>query len=128
MEENNSFEPPSTDIELANTLMDKCYMALKTYSKFPHDTGHLQDEALDKIRTENGFNLFLHNSDVNKGAPYQYFLEYGTQPHIIHNAFGKFTVKHPGSRKHVGFWSSKSYMVVIAEILEHVKAELNCLV
>ena len=112
--------------ELADKLMNVCYYALKTYSLFPRDTGHMQDESLDYESTPTGFNLFIHDKDINKGAPYQYYLEYGTNPHIIHNAFGKgFSVVHPGSNKHVGFWSKNSYAVVVDAILNFTNGKIE---
>ncbi len=108
----------SYNLELADKLMNMCYLAVKTDRQFPRDTGHLQDEALDVRKTNFGFELFLHCNDINKGAPYQFYLEYGTNPHFIHNAFGKgFSVVHPGSVKHVGFWSNHTFATVANTII-----------
>ena len=105
--------------QLAQRLMEVCYKTLLADKQFPRDTGHMQDEALDVEITEYGFNIFIHNKDVNRGAPYQFYLEYGTSPHLIHFAFGKpISVFHPGSTKHVGFWSRRAYSVVANAILK----------
>ena len=52
-------------------------------------------------------------------AHYIPYLEYGTEPHLIHNAFGMgITVMHPGSKKHKGFIEKGVVDKVIATIIE----------
>ena len=108
-------EQPRTNDLLANSLMNHCFIALRTESTFPRRTGHLQSEALDVQRTEYGFKLFIHNDGSTKSAPYQFFLEYGTKPHVI-NVGNRF-IHHPGSKKHVGFWSKRSFSLVVNTII-----------
>lgn len=74
------------------------------YSRwFPLDTGNLRENAT--YLSPDGFSIVF---DEQK-APYIPFLEYGTSPHYIPNAFGRgIIVYHPGSTKHKGFIQNKS--------------------
>lgn len=72
--------------------------AIRANPTFPRDTGRLADMA-----THIGTNS-MEIAFNEKIADYIPYLEYGTGPHEIPNAFGRgATVRHPGSRKHVGF-------------------------
>lgn len=52
-------------------------------------------------------------------APYVDFLEYGTEPHLIQNAFGRgITVLHPGSKKHKGFISQGMTNITVNTIIQ----------
>ena len=87
---------------------------------YPHKTGNLRNNAT-KLSPD-GFEIeFLESETLVKdkkgnlkywkGSPYSYipFLEYGTSPHFIPNAFGRnVVVYHPGSNKHKGFIKDKS--------------------
>lgn len=57
---------------------------------------------------------------ISKGlAPYVDYLEYGTEPHLIQNAFGMgITVLHPGSKKHKGFISKGMVGIAVDTIIQ----------
>lgn len=79
--------------------------AIRSMPDFPFKTGHLKWDATFSISHANGFDIIF---DVNI-AHYIPFLELGTGPHLITNAFGRdISVMHPGSHKHVGFISQKA--------------------
>lgn len=89
--------------------------AVRYQKDFPVRTGHLREDATSSFSHENGFDIVF---DSQK-APYIDFLEYGTKPHLIPNAFGRgINVMHPGSKKHVGFIRNKSVKTAINKICE----------
>lgn len=89
--------------------------SIRQQKDFPVRTGHLREDATSSFSHENGFDIVF---DSQK-APYIDFLEYGTKPHLIPNAFGRgVTIMHPGSNKHVGFISKKSVKTAIDKICE----------
>lgn len=82
---------------------------------FPFRTGNLKWNATRQFILDTAFAI---DFNPNK-AHYIDFLEYGTKPHLIPNAFGRgITVKHPGSRKHVDFIQKKSVDRAIQTIIE----------
>lgn len=97
---------------------------IKSASWFPYKTGKLKYEATKgEILNATTFRISF-NSSV---APYIDFLENGTRPHDIPNAFGKslpFGIGgrfdgrfHPGSTKHKGFIADKSVNAIINYIV-----------
>ena len=99
-----------------NELMILVLNSIKRANFMPIDKGTLRDKAIYAEATSEGFNI-VFNGDILKsitGVNYLPFLEEGTKPHIIGNAFGKgIVVWHPGSRKHQGFIEDKSVNLVM---------------
>lgn len=104
-----------TDITLFNIGND-CLASIKRQGWFPYKTGNLRDNATyGRLKSKNVYEITFDTTI----APYIPYLEYGTEPHDIPNAFGngenfgvggKFDGKfHPGSKKHVGFIHTKSF-------------------
>lgn len=85
----------------------------------PYDTGHLSRMATQgRFFGDSKFTLTINTNENKFGAPYAVYLNEGSLPHDIPNAFGRgeeygiggrFSGKfHPGSFKHVGFFDNAS--------------------
>lgn len=112
---------------------------IKSASYFPYKTGHLRDDATSGDMISNDTYLIRFDGNI---APYVQYLEEGTTPHDIFNAFG-FALGnnpqhkivsdnfgyggrfdgffHPGSMKHYHFIQNK----VIATILMYFVMKYN---
>lgn len=96
-----------------DSLEKRVLSSIRNMPNFPFKTGHLKWDATYSIRKVDGFDVVF---DTTR-AHYIDFLEYGTRPHLITNAFGRgITVKHPGSTKHVGFISKKAVSIAVETI------------
>jgi hypothetical protein len=122
-------------------LGDEVTRLIKRATWFPYKTGKLKFEATSgSMWTENSYRIHFSSSI----APYVVFLEEGTDPHDIPNAFGfanpgrkirlkngqikfipipgfgiggRFNGKfHPGSTKHKGFIKDKSVNTIVEYI------------
>ena len=116
---------------------------IKSAAYFPYKTGHLRDDATsgDMINS-NTYLIKFNGGSLPEGAPYLQFLEEGTDPHDIFNAFGfalgnnpkgiiisetfgyggRFNgFFHPGSTKHYHFIQDK----VIDTILMYFVVKYN---
>ena len=106
---------------------DELLYQIKKASWFPYKSGWLKDNATSGMM----YNLRtyrIHFSGVV--APYVQYLEEGTKPHNIPNAFGirglgthgRFDgMFHPGSTKHKGFISEKA----VGAILDYFCTKYN---
>ncbi len=116
---------------------EKIVRNIKTASWFPYKNGKLRDEATSGQLIDPNTYCITFSTEV---APYVEYLEEGTQPHDIFNAFGfalgnnpwkkivrkdfgiggNFDGKfHPGSTKHKGFISEKSTKAVCDYFVNH---------
>jgi hypothetical protein len=96
------------------TVAGEVFQNIITAPFFPFRTGNLKWNATSLLVSNNSFAI-VFNPDK---AFYVHFLEYGTRPHLIPNAFGRgITVLHPGSQKHVDFIQKKSVDVAINTLL-----------
>lgn len=87
--------------------------SVRQMNEFPFRTGHLKWDATYSLSRIDGFDIVFDT----RIAHYINFLEYGTKPHLISNAFGReVSVMHPGSRKHVGFIKNKAVNAAIQRI------------
>lgn len=96
---------------------------LKKQPFFPFKTGHLKFHATKGELVEEDVYCITFDGTI---APYVEYLEEGTRPHDIPNAFGKgkefgiggrFSGKfHPGSTKHKDFIKVKSVDYIIKRI------------
>ena len=93
----------------------------------PYRSGNLRDHATSGQMYFDGVYRIHFSSSV---APYVEYLEEGTKPHDIPNAFGieglgiggRFDGKfHPGSTKHKGFISVKS----VGAIVDYISLKYN---
>ena len=101
--------------------------AIKSASFIPFEKGTLRDRAIYVVITDNGFDIVFNGNILKNitGVNYLPFLEEGTKPHLIPNAFGMgITVWHPGSTKHKDFIKKKS-VNLINEILKQQGMEAN---
>lgn len=99
---------------------DRCLYEIKKQRWFPYKTGNLKFNATYGVAWSNSVYKITFDEKV---APYVVFLEEGTKPHDIPNAFGKgmtfgiggrFDGKfHSGSTKHKGFISNKSVNAIV---------------
>lgn len=119
-------------MELYEQIGKECLAHIKEQNWFPYHTGHLRDDAVFGFSNIYGDTYCIKFS--GEIAPYIQFLEEGTSPHDIPNAFGiegfgiggRFDGKfHPGSTKHKGFISEKSVNAIIGYICSHYKGELK---
>mgnify|MGYP000047784823 FL=1 len=72
-------------------LLYRTLATIRNSKYFPFRTGRLKNSIRYRM-TEYGFEIYI-DDDVINGAPYQYFLEFGTKL----------------SRKHEGFWYKKIF-------------------
>lgn len=104
---------------------------IKRSSFFPYKTGKLKFQATSGfMQTDTTYRI--HFSSVI--APYVEYLEEGSRPHDIPNAFGKgfdfgiggrFDGKfHPGSTKHKGFIKDKCVNAIINYITTRFDGEV----
>ena len=104
---------------------------IKMSSWFPYKTGKLKFQATSGFM-QTSTTYRIHFSSVL--APYVEYLEEGTRPHDIPNAFGKgfdfgiggrFDGKfHPGSTKHQGFIKDKCVNAIINYITTRFDGEV----
>lgn len=123
----------------------ECMMTIKQQMWFPFRTGNLKYSGLN----------IMQGTDTNKATiyfdgdrvPYLDYLEYGTKPHNIPNAFGfgedfgtygRYDLErnrhafmsedlffHSGSKKHKGFISSKSVNACVKYICWKYKGQVE---
>ena len=119
---NTSFENFKRTTNDKNTELSKIVLDnIRESSWFPFKTGNLKWRATYIVPQKNGFDIVFSL----KKAFYIDFLEYGTKPHLIPNAFGRgITVMHPGSRKHVGFIRVKSVNSTIQSIIQYTGGKI----
>ena len=102
------------------TLGDTVTRLIKQQTWFPYKSGNLKFNATQgRLLDETTYRIHFDSSI----APYLVYLEEGTEPHDIPNAFGRgetfgiggrFSGKfHPGSKKHVGFIKNKSVNAIV---------------
>lgn len=105
---------------LALAICSKAMNRIKAAAWFPLKTGKLRDRAVYVSPRQGHFGASVCDIVFDDSiAPYIGFLEEGTKPHDIPGAFGyplpfgvggRFGGKfHPGSAKHKGFISNKSF-------------------
>lgn len=88
------------DNEMINKINFKVLNAVKNSKHLPFRSGRLRN-SIRYARHATGFYIYI-DDEPKVGAPYQYFLEFGT----------RFSVKHKG------FWYNKIYNDVAKEILK----------
>lgn len=122
---------------------ERCVELIKRQKWFPvaKHSGWLRDHAtFGEMVADDTYCITFSNQIAKKnpngnGAEYVTYLEEGTQPHDIPNAFGRalpfgiggrFDGKfHPGSQKHKGFISDKSVNTIIKYICKKYNGELK---
>ena len=113
-------------------LGDVLTYMVKFASWFPYKSGKLRDHATSgMMHTADTYRIHF-SSTV---APYVEYLEEGTKPHDIPNAFGygptfgiggRFDGKfHPGSMKHRGFISNKAVNAIVDYISTRYQGEVT---
>ncbi len=118
--------------DYAYSLISGVSEKVKRSSYFPVKTGYLRDYATyTRYEGGNSFSLVFQGAF----APYVTWLEEGTGPHDIPNAFGmgpdfgiggRFDGKfHPGSTIHQGFISNKAYSAAIGYVSGRCHRKFN---
>lgn len=97
----------TTARKLSNQLRFLCQRNIQYSFDLPYDTGNLQ-RSIRSRNTPTGFEIYIKDNP-RSGAPYQYFLEFGTKK----------------SQKHKGFWSEKMYNIVANTIINFTKGEIK---
>ena len=119
-------------------LGENCVELIKRASWFPYRHGTLRSEATRGFPVNSTtYCIEFSNTivEAKTGSPYITYLEEGTSPHDIPQAFGReypfgiggrFDGKfHPGSDKHKGFIKDKSVNAIINYIKDKYNGELR---
>ena len=100
-----------------NDLLRGGLNQIRQTNGIPYKSGHLKYNGIyvDEFR-----HAIVYDSKI---APYVGYLQEGTGPHYIPNAFGRgITVYHPGSKKHKGF-IDKNANEFADYLITHLKVE-----
>lgn len=107
-----------------DALLFKCYNNSVTLNpKFPIAEkmgGNLKFRATKPIIGGNEWKIVIDGNI----ADYVDYLEFGTYPHLIPNAFGRgITVLHPGSQKHKGFIERGMFDIMLRTVVRELKGQ-----